>query len=137
MSRRRTSLIEDIVDLSAKLPWQASIVIAIVAYGVLHYIAIQAPPVVDPGALRGTGSGIARGVWSMIAGILQYLIPVAMLVGAGISFIRRRKVKDADGTLACPQCGSAMVLRTAKSGSNAGKSFWGCSQYPKCKGTRN
>ena len=35
----------------------------------------------------------------------------------------------------CPQCGSAMVLRTAKKGSNAGKQFWGCSNFPKCKST--
>ena len=35
---------------------------------------------------------------------------------------------------ACPQCGKPMVLRTAKSGQNAGKQFWGCSGYPNCKG---
>lgn len=36
----------------------------------------------------------------------------------------------------CPQCGSAMILRTARKGSNAGSSFWGCPNYPKCRGTR-
>lgn len=35
----------------------------------------------------------------------------------------------------CPQCGKAMVLRTAKAGKNAGLQFWGCSDYPKCNGT--
>lgn len=34
----------------------------------------------------------------------------------------------------CPRCGKAMVLRTAKSGKNAGRQFWGCSDYPSCKG---
>ena len=34
----------------------------------------------------------------------------------------------------CPQCGKAMVLRTAKTGKHAGKQFWGCSDYPDCKG---
>ena len=38
--------------------------------------------------------------------------------------------------VACPSCGSAMVRRTAKKGSNAGAQFWGCSTYPACKGTR-
>ena len=33
----------------------------------------------------------------------------------------------------CPQCGSAMALRTAKSGANAGKQFWGCSTFPRCR----
>lgn len=35
----------------------------------------------------------------------------------------------------CPLCGSPMVVRTAKSGKNAGKQFWGCSAYPECKGS--
>ncbi|MFA5204365.1 MAG: four helix bundle suffix domain-containing protein [Lentisphaeria bacterium] len=35
---------------------------------------------------------------------------------------------------ACPQCGRPMVLRTAKKGKNAGRPFWGCSDYPECKG---
>jgi restriction system protein len=34
----------------------------------------------------------------------------------------------------CPNCGSAMVKRTAKQGANAGNLFWGCSSYPKCRG---
>lgn len=34
----------------------------------------------------------------------------------------------------CPQCGKPMVLRTAKTGKNLGKQFWGCSDYPDCKG---
>lgn len=36
----------------------------------------------------------------------------------------------------CPVCQSPMVMRTAKRGKNAGGSFWGCSRYPKCRGTR-
>jgi restriction system protein len=35
---------------------------------------------------------------------------------------------------ACPRCGKPMVLRTARSGKNAGQPFWGCSSYPQCKG---
>ena len=35
----------------------------------------------------------------------------------------------------CPECKSEMVLRTARRGKNAGGQFFGCSQYPKCKGT--
>ena len=34
----------------------------------------------------------------------------------------------------CPQCGTAMVQRTAKKGQFVGQSFWGCSRYPKCRG---
>lgn len=34
----------------------------------------------------------------------------------------------------CPQCGSKMVPRTNRKDQTK---FWGCSQYPRCKGTRN
>ncbi len=37
---------------------------------------------------------------------------------------------------ACPTCGSAMVLRKAIKGSSAGQSFYGCSNFPSCRGTR-
>lgn len=36
---------------------------------------------------------------------------------------------------ACPKCGSAMVRRVAKQGANPGRAFFGCSTYPKCRGT--
>jgi len=36
----------------------------------------------------------------------------------------------------CPVCGGRLVLRTAKKGSNPGRQFYGCSNYPRCKFTR-
>ena len=40
-------------------------------------------------------------------------------------------------TVECPTCGSEMQLRTARRGRNAGNQFWGCSQFPRCRGTRD
>lgn len=34
---------------------------------------------------------------------------------------------------ACPRCGSTMTRRIAKSGSNAGKPFLGCTRFPDCR----
>lgn len=39
-------------------------------------------------------------------------------------------------TTTCARCGSPLVLRTAKSGSNAGSQFLGCSRYPSCRYVR-
>lgn len=36
-------------------------------------------------------------------------------------------------TLKCPKCNGELVLRTAKRGENKGNSFYGCTNYPKCK----
>lgn len=35
----------------------------------------------------------------------------------------------------CPICSSGMKKRTAKRGIRSGQDFWGCSRFPKCKGT--
>jgi len=35
----------------------------------------------------------------------------------------------------CPKCGSLMVKRKARKGKYAGNEFYGCSTYPKCRGT--
>jgi hypothetical protein len=34
----------------------------------------------------------------------------------------------------CPRCGSTMFLRTNRS---SGSKFYGCSRFPRCKGTRS
>lgn len=36
--------------------------------------------------------------------------------------------------LTCPECGESMVSRANKT---TGQRFWGCSNFPKCKGTRD
>lgn len=40
---------------------------------------------------------------------------------------------DPQETLICPRCGGNLVLRVARKGANAGSSFYGCSNYPKCR----
>jgi restriction system protein len=36
----------------------------------------------------------------------------------------------------CPLCSKPMKRRTAKRGAHAGQDFWGCTDYPTCRGTR-
>lgn len=49
---------------------------------------------------------------------------------------RTEEVAKQENAPACPECGSLMRKRLAKSGKNAGKAFWGCPAYPKCNGAR-
>ena len=55
------------------------------------------------------------------------------LAAARLAERSRKKVRGGDPTeLAdqipeCSQCGKPMVLRTARTGKNAGNQFWGCS----------
>lgn len=39
-------------------------------------------------------------------------------------------------TSKCPRCGADLVERTAKTGANAGSTFLGCSEFPKCRYTK-
>lgn len=45
--------------------------------------------------------------------------------------------KENSNPPSCPKCGGQMVLRETKKGQNVGKKFWGCSKFPKCRGTMN
>jgi four helix bundle suffix protein len=63
------------------------------------------------------------------------------LAAARLAFRGRKDRSDSvdpsdptDRIPACPRCGKPTVLRTAKTGNNAGHHFWGCSDYPACKG---
>ncbi len=64
------------------------------------------------------------------------------LAAARLAERERRKKDQADPSdptdriPSCPLCGKPMVLRTARTGTNAGHQFWGCSGYPQCKGTQ-
>lgn len=41
-----------------------------------------------------------------------------------------------EGAPLCPKCGSPMRQRTIKKGIHQGETFWGCTNYPNCDGTR-
>ena len=45
-------------------------------------------------------------------------------------------VENSGTTPHCPKCNNEMVLRTAKNGPNQGEQFWGCPDYPRCRGVR-
>jgi restriction system protein len=61
------------------------------------------------------------------------------LAAARLEERRRQKGAQSDRTdeaPTCPACGKAMMLRTARKGSQSGSQFWGCLGYPECRGTR-
>jgi restriction system protein len=36
----------------------------------------------------------------------------------------------------CPRCGGVMQTKEAKKGHSAGKLFWSCAHFPRCRGAR-
>lgn len=53
---------------------------------------------------------------------------------AHVQNLKRRN--DPTAERKCPKCGSELLIRTVKSGPNAGQQFWGCSAFPKCRVTQ-
>ena len=49
----------------------------------------------------------------------------------------RRQRAQSQKIPTCGKCGAQMVLRTGKSGARKGQKYWGCSNYPVCRYTRN
>lgn len=89
MSRRRkSSPVEDFIDLVARLPWWAGITLAIVLYLILHYIASQ--PVVTSAQPGQIGAMMSQTIWKAVANIGQYALPLICLAGAAVSAWRRR-----------------------------------------------
>lgn len=48
----------------------------------------------------------------------------------------RRQSSEKAGAPKCPNCGKPMLRRMQKKGQGQGREFWGCSDYPNCKGIR-
>lgn len=45
-----------------------------------------------------------------------------------------RRMANSEGeSPVCAKCGETMVRREAKRGKNAGRTFWGCVNYPRCR----
>ena len=95
MARKKSSALDDLIDIAAHLPWQAGVVLAFIAYLVLHYFATRAPLPTNPAELKTLGVTIGESVGhsltTTLAMFLQYIVPACLLVGALVSFIRRRR----------------------------------------------
>lgn len=86
--RKRQSVAEDAMDAVALLPWWAGLALALASYVVFHTIASRPLAPIDPRQVAAAIPGMyLRG----IAGALQYIAPIVCLVGAAVSFFRRKK----------------------------------------------
>lgn len=87
--KRRTSPLEDLLDLVALLPWWVGVSIAAVGYLVLHRMAT--PVQVMAGQPGQVGNVIAQSVIAGLATAGQYIVPLVGLVGAVMSIVRRKQ----------------------------------------------
>ena len=160
MGRRHSHILQDIVGIGGRLPWWATVLLAVTAWALLHQLAVSQPPA-DPAAAPGT---VVPTALRHVAAYAQYIVPWVLLAGMFTSLIRRAAHAQLSDTPpargdrswevqfeasaheqawpeepaepACPRCKGRMIRRTARRGQNAGHEFWGCSRFPACHGTR-
>ena len=85
MARKKTSAVEDLLDLGAMLPWWGGVALAVISYLVLHGLTgFAAASVTRPGQVIGL-------MFGSLAIMGQYLIPPIFLLGAAISAWKRSK----------------------------------------------
>lgn len=87
--RRKTSPLEDFLDLIAMLPWWVGVALALVSFVFLHQLA-------KPTSLQGLQPGqmataVVGSVIPSLAFIGQFLVPFVCLFGALGSFLRRQR----------------------------------------------
>ncbi|WP_226490296.1 restriction endonuclease [Hydrogenophaga taeniospiralis] len=97
MARRHSrdeSGLELLFDIAALLPWQVGAILALLAFSVLHWYAGTEPPVLDMKNPADSLTFMFGNVSRQVAGFLQYLLPVVLLLGSSVSFFRRWRQKD-------------------------------------------
>ena len=65
----------------------------------------------------------------------QHLMRLLKTVQYGAPVSNSAPIRSSSSVKGCPKCGKPMIRRMAKRGANAGQEFWGCSDYPRCRGT--
>lgn len=95
MARKKSSPFEDIVVIASRLPWQAGVGLALVSFLVFHFIATLSPPTFSATDMKSlgqtVGSGMVRQVLISVSTFLQYIVPIAFLLGAGFSAFKRHR----------------------------------------------
>lgn len=87
--RKKTSPLEDWMDLIAKLPWWAGVALAFVSYVLLHQLAKPTPMQgVQPSQMAGV---VVGSVITGFASVGQFLVPIICLFGALGSYLARRR----------------------------------------------
>jgi restriction system protein len=82
------------------------------------------------------GKALQSGIHAQAEPVTRQSVPVAASAASPRS--ASASIMEVSEVPICPLCHASMTLRQARSGANAGRSFWGCSQYgqTKCRGTR-
>ena len=90
--RKKSSPLEDVLDLLAMLPWWVCLVLAAVSYFLLHRLAvpIQASDIQGQGGAM-VGAMMQKAIIHGLANAGQYIVPLLCIAAAALSAWRRKQ----------------------------------------------
>ena len=89
MGRRKSSAVDDIIEIGSMLPWWLSLIAAAVTYLLFHFLAQ-----IEPGNATGTGDVgpvVVRQVFRTFSQYAQYVLPALLLIGTAASLLKGAK----------------------------------------------
>jgi restriction system protein len=86
---RRTTVMEDLFDIASKIPWWLGVGVALAIFLALHIVASQTIAPLTNSARAG--EFMAKTLYVTLASYGQWILPIPLLVGAGVSAYRRNK----------------------------------------------
>jgi len=95
MARKKQSPMEDIIDISSKLPWWIGSLLSIISFIVLHSLASRPAPIMT--SIEEIGAVATASIVTTIAKFGQIVLPITFAIGAiasAIKTFRQKKLYD-------------------------------------------
>lgn len=87
MGRKKTTVLEHIVDIGSALPWWASLAAAIATWLLFQHLAQLEPP--TPTGIENMGGVMVRQLLISMSSIAMYVVPLLLLLGTAIAALKR------------------------------------------------
>lgn len=86
--KNKTTFLENLIEIGSKLPWKIGVALAAVSYFGFHYVAAMSNS--SPHDMKAMGGFVAKQLFITLSTFLQYVIPIALLIGTGFSVFNRK-----------------------------------------------
>jgi restriction system protein len=91
---RRQGFFDDLLIIGSKLPWQVAVFSAVIAFAGFHIVDVQTSPPATGTTLSDLGWVAQRSFIHVGAALFQYIVPIGLLIGAGVGFVRQSRAKS-------------------------------------------
>src|SRR6185437_15622337 len=92
--RRQSGFFEELMSIASRMSWRVGLAAAVLSWTALHLAAVLLGPSKTPTAVGELGTYAARSLVGTMAVLLQYIVPVCLLVGALASRLRQSRDRE-------------------------------------------